>query len=219
MADWLDDFEQRREAFELVCDEYNDLQAGSINSIQQRRKYEVTFKPLHQIDGSEVDVSLSSHMTIWRSSDDGQIRGIWITVPRSALPYTWLDKRTVHFNKYGIDIRDENYSRCLPWAGHASATIPNERFFTAGNKEELIWLWESVPHLNYGAINQVLTRDSQTPTDYGSFSKIRSTCKALPQVMTPTQVANPQIYRPCQNDALWLFNEYLKFYYPDGGDF
>jgi hypothetical protein len=67
----------------------------------------------------------------------GQEQGIWIIVPRSARPYPRLDKRTVHFGKYRIDIRGKNYSRCLPWTGHASATIPEGRFLTAGKKGEV----------------------------------------------------------------------------------
>ena len=218
-ADWLHDFEQRREAFQMACNTYSVRQTEWIDSMKQRTKYKGTSKSLRQVDGSEVKVSVDSHMTIWCHSDDGQKRGIWITVPRSARPYTWLDKRTVHFSKYGIDVRDESYSRCLPWARHASVTIPKERFMTAGNKEELIWLWNGVTGLEYGAVDHFLDQDHQLQQSKTASRQHGPTGKPIPPIITPTQVSNPQIYRLLQNDALWLLNEYLDFYFPDGGDF
>lgn len=218
-ADSLDNFEHRRGAFQLACDQYNERQTQWMASMTQRKKYKGTFRCVQQVDGSEVDVNVSSHMTIWCRGGDGQELGIWLTVPRSACPYTWLDKRTVHFNRYGIDIRDENFSRCLSWAGHASATIPKDRFVTAGNRSELISLWESVTCLEYGPINQVLEKNQRSRQIGATARKYGPAGRPLLPTMTYMQVLNQRNYRTCLNDALWLLKEYLDFYYPNGGDF
>ena len=155
-------------------------------------------------------------MMIWCLSCNDQKRGIWMTVPRSARPCTWLDKRTVHFNKYGHDIRDESYSKCLPWAPDAPAIIPKDRFLTAGNKGELIWLWEQVTHLNYDLVelvSRIQLQFNAATRNYGAAGE------RIPPIVTPTQNFTPHIDQPHENDAMWLLKEYINFHYPNGGNF
>ena len=128
-VNWQDDFGQRREAFQKACKEYDLRQKDWIDSKRKRKNYKGILKSIEEIDESEVDIDLSSHMMIWCLNCNDQKREIWMTISRSARPCTWLDKRTVHFNKYGLDIRDESYSKCLPWQAHSQNNWNHKRDF------------------------------------------------------------------------------------------
>ena len=147
--DWQHDFLQRRKAFQAAYRDYEQRHQEWIKSKQKRKKYKRSLKSIAEMNGSEVDMEKDCQMTIMCRHQKGNERVIWMTVLRSAQTFTWLDRRAIHFHAYGIDIRDENYSRCLPWASDAPATIPKERSLTSCYKEDVIWLWEQVTHIKY----------------------------------------------------------------------
>lgn len=211
--DWQHDFLQRRKAFQAACKDYEQRQQEWIESKQKRKKYKRSLKSIAEMDGSEVDIEKDCHMTIICRDHKGNERVIWVTVPRSARTFTWLDRRTIYFHTYGIDIRDENYSKCLPWASDAPATIPKERFLTSCYKEDVIWLWEQVTHIKYEVESPTLRIKDMPSQTYGAAGA------PIPPVYTPTQMFVPYVDQPRENDGLWLLKEYLDEFYPKGGDF
>ena len=152
-------------------------------------------------------------MTIMCRDHEGNERVIWTTVPRSAGTSTWLDRRTIHFHTYGIDIRDESYSKCLPWASDAPATIPKERFLTSCYREDIILLWKRVTHIEYDLERPVLRIKDAPSQSYGAAGA------PIPPVYTPTQRFVPYVDQPRENDGMWLLKEYLDNFYPKSGDF
>ena len=211
--DWQHDFLQRRRAFQAACKDYERRQQEWIKSKQKRKKYKRSLKSIAEMNGSEVDIGKDCQMTIMCWDQKGKERAIWMTVPRSAQTFTWLDRRTIHFHTYGIDIRDENYSRCLPWASDAPATIPKERFLTSCYKEDVIWLWEQVTDIKYEVKSPTLRIKDMPSQTYGPAGA------PIPPTYTPTQFFVPYVDQPHENDGLWLLKEYLDKFYPKGGDF
>src|SRR5438045_2054215 len=83
-----------------------------------------------QIDGCNVHIVTGSicQMMIWYADRNGCECCVSVKVPKTAVPRTWFDKRTVHFTKDGLDIRDETHTRILPVQGSVSTTIPKDKF-------------------------------------------------------------------------------------------
>ena len=131
-----------------------------------------------------------------------------MTVPRSAQTFTWLDKGTIHFHTYSIDVRDESFSRCHPWASEAPLTIPKEWFLTACYEKDVIWLWEQVTHIKYEVQGPILRIESAPSHIY------RVAVAPILPAYTPPQTLVPYVDQPCENDGLWLLKEYLDKFYP-----
>ena len=96
-SDWQHDFLQRWKAFQAACKDYEQRQQEWIKSKQKRKKYKRSLKSIAEMNGSEVDIKKDCQMTIMCWDQKGNERVIWMTVPRSAQTFTWLDRRTIHF--------------------------------------------------------------------------------------------------------------------------
>ncbi|KAG8532126.1 uncharacterized protein KY384_003764 [Bacidia gigantensis] len=202
------------QSYDAMCPgKQRQQQENWIEARQKCKKYKRSLKWIAEMDGSEVGIDKHCHMTImcWDDEDDESV--VWMTVLRSARTSTWLDRRTIDFHTYGIDIRDESYTKCLSWASDAPATIPKERFLTSCYEEDIIWLWEQATHIKYDLESPVLRIKDAPSQRYGAAGA------PIPLVWTPTQKFVPYVGQPRENDELWLLKEYLDNFCPRAGDF
>ena len=155
--------------------------------------------------------------TMHSKDENNKEKIIWLMLPESACPICYLEKRTILFTKYRIDILDTKYRRCFGIGRNTSATILKGRFQCMSNAEDLISLWERV------TLEKVMPH--QLPTKNLSRSLVdRTFGRNLPDREPHSRTAHykswrPATYKPVRGDAMWLMDGYLKCFYTHGGDF
>lgn len=156
---------------------------------------------------SEVDIEKNYQMAIMCWDQKGNKRVIWMIVSKLIQTFMWLNKRTIYFHTYDINIRDENYFKYLSWALNTFAIISKKRFLIFYYKKDAIWLWKQITHIKYEIRNFNLRIKGMPSQTY------EATKASISPIYTLTQFFVPYVDQPHENDDLWLLKEYLNKFY------
>ena len=204
---WIQDFSNRRDTLQRASDELMSKQSEWI-----RRRGQKRFIPsLDCLNGSLVHITQRGEVTIKYQKAEGDLNTIRIKMGPSVAPLGYLDSRTIHFIPDGIDIRDHQGVTLFLRGKRQSATLPLLKLADYASGSKLISLWEEITGL-VAPPNIISTRVSEQL----HLPAVEKKGRPIPTKMPgPEELNNP----PSEEDALWLLNEYLNQYFPEGGKF
>lgn len=150
--EWLTRFENRREAFQWACRFYLDGQSRW----QTGRKRGLRLRPktAKEINGGHLHINPHAVGKIsWQRSLEDPVVSLSLSLPKSAIPLVWFDKRTIHFHENGIDVKDENYVTFYQSFYQSNeprkATLLKDFFEHSKSGQALVSLWEEITGLKY----------------------------------------------------------------------
>jgi hypothetical protein len=209
-TDWLQDFSQRRDALQKESDTFMKEQSEWIAQTSRRGlKKKLPIIPVDSLDGSNAPINQNGNLRFKYRHENGHSDTIQIYVGLSLVPLGPEDNRTIHFTPAGIDIRDASGETL--YSKENTATLPVGDFRKYGDGEKLVSLWEAITGLTAPATAPFGFVPPQNP-----HYRVTKRGSGIPHKMpTSEELAHP----PLPGDALWLLNEYLNHYFPDGGKF
>ena len=164
--DWLNSFENRRKALQMACRFYLDNQTRWVK--ERKRGLRLTPKTVKDINDGHLHINPHAVGKIkWQRFPEHPPVSINLTLPKSAIPLTWFDKRTIHFHENGIDVKNEDGVTFYPLNRPRKATLLKDFFKYSKFSEALISLWEEITGLIY-------ERKETANTTSPNFDKISS---------------------------------------------
>ncbi|OAA61274.1 hypothetical protein SPI_05298 [Niveomyces insectorum RCEF 264] len=158
--------------------------------------------PMAQLDGSKVNINQKGDMRLRVWSADGHEHLIATYIGHLAAPVHPDDFRTIHFTPHGVDLRNPQGISLCPRTNDlrddiaVAPTFPISRLKRLEGGKELSLIWKQ--------IRGIEPLQSDAP-------KGNPIPKRAPE--------NLESIRPLAlNDALWLLDQYLDEYFPDGGE-
>lgn len=166
---------------------------------------------LHELDGSQVNINQKGQMTFRVQLPQSQECAVSVGVDQPSAPLYAEDIRTIHFTSAGVEIRTSNGEVLCPRGNEihgslledqAFPTFPKSRLQSLEGGKELLSVWKQLIG------NTLQEKPVYVEPDIARGEPIP---KSVPRGLTREK----PLY---EGDALWLLDQYLGQYFPDGGD-